>query len=60
MYSKLFSVGWLPLTDTYSFNNEMGVWKRTILFSLYNKTKKNDAAKIPLTVQLLKGKRLVT
>ena len=41
----------------YSFNNEMGVWKHTILFSFYGMTKMNYAAKIPLKVQLLKGKK---
>ena len=57
---KLFSVGWLPLTETYSFNNEMGLWKHTLLFSFYSMTKTNYAAKIPLRVQLLKGKKTVT
>ena len=27
MYFKLFGVRWLPLTETYSFNSEMEVWK---------------------------------
>ena len=42
---------------TYSLNIEPGVQKRTILYSLYSMTKTNNAAKIPLTVQLLKGKK---
>ena len=53
MYYKLFSVRWLPLTETYSCNNEIGVWKRTILFS----TKTDFAAKVHGTVQLLIGKK---
>ena len=42
----LFSVGWLPLTETYSCNNEIRVWKRPILFSTYSMTKTDFAAKI--------------
>ena len=57
MYSKLFSVGSLPLTETYSFKNEMGVWKHTTLFSFYSLTKTNYTTKIRLTVQLLEGKK---
>ena len=41
------SVGYLPHKRT-PFNNETGVGKRTILYSLYSMTKKNYAAKIPL------------
>ena len=47
----------LPLTKTYSFHNETGVWKRTILFSLFCMTMTNYAAKIPLTFQVRKGKK---
>ena len=55
---KLFSVSWLQLTEAYSVNSEMGVWKHTKLFSLNSMTKTtNYTAKIPLTVQLLKGKK---
>ena len=57
MYFKLFSVSRLPLTVTYSFNDEMGLQKRSILYSLYSMTKTNYAAKLPLTVQLLKEKK---
>ena len=35
----------------------MGVQKRTILYSLFSMTKTNYAAKIPLTVHLLKAKK---
>ena len=56
-YFKLFSAGWLPLIETHSSINEMGVWKHTILFSLYSVTKSNCAAKILFTVQLLRGKK---
>ena len=46
---------------TYSLNSEPGVQKRTILYSLYSMTETNYAAKIPLTVQFLKGiKKTVT
>ena len=33
MYFNLFSVSWFLLTETYSFNIEIGVWKHTLLFS---------------------------
>ena len=32
MYFKLFSCGWLPLAETYSFNDEMEVRKHTRLY----------------------------
>ena len=44
-------------TETNGFNDEMGLQKRSIMYSLYSMTKKNHAAKILLTVQVLKVKK---
>ena len=57
MYFELFSVRWLPLIGTHSFNNEIGLQKRTIMFSLYSIANTNYAAKIHLTVHFLKRKK---